>query len=58
MKTNREDVGCRFNEIEIPIPPGKSAGMEVSRPYRDCYLSISFLKEKFKNELARQRSQP
>lgn len=56
MQTNREDVGYRFTEIEIPIPPDESAGMEISSPYRNYYLSISSLKERFENELAKQRS--
>lgn len=41
MQTNREDVGKRFLEIELPIPPSREVADEVSKPFRDYYLSIA-----------------
>jgi hypothetical protein len=41
MQTNREDVGKRFLEIEIPIPPSREIADAISKPFRDYYLSIS-----------------
>lgn len=41
MQTNREDVGSRFLEVEIPIPPSRSEADRVSAPFREYYLSIA-----------------
>lgn len=41
MQTNREDVGKRFLEIELPIPPSREIADAISKPFRDYYLSIS-----------------
>src|SRR3974390_699604 len=35
MQTNREDVGGRFLEIEIPVPPSRAEADRVSAPFRD-----------------------
>ena len=41
MQTNREDVGKRFLEIEIPMAPSKAKAAEVSETFRGYYLSIA-----------------
>jgi len=41
MQTNREDVGGRFLEIEIPIPPNKFAADKVSAAFRAYYTTIA-----------------
>lgn len=41
MQTNREDVGKRFYEIMIPIPPSKAEASRVSSAFRNYYQTIS-----------------
>lgn len=41
MQTNREDVGKRFLEIEIPIPPSAEKAESVSVVFRNYYLTIA-----------------
>lgn len=41
MQTNREDVGKRFLEIEIPVPPNRKAADAISKPFREYYMSIA-----------------
>ena len=47
MQTNREDVGSRFLEIEIPIPKNRKMADEVSGAYRTYYNSVAKLKQEF-----------
>jgi type I restriction enzyme M protein len=57
MQTNREDVGKRFYEIEIPIPRTKEQADVISSPYRKYYKAIEESKKTFTiecNELVRQ----
>jgi hypothetical protein len=41
MQTNREDVGKRYLEIEIPVPPDSEAARRVSEPFRRFYRTVS-----------------
>lgn len=41
MQTNREDVGKRYLEIELPVPPNSKRANEVSKAFRDYYQSIA-----------------
>ena len=41
MQTNREDVGKRYLEIEIPIPPNGQKAAEVSEPFKHYYETIA-----------------
>jgi type I restriction enzyme M protein len=41
MQTNREDVGKRYLEIEIPIPPNRQNADEVSKPFKGYYETVS-----------------
>lgn len=41
MQTNREDVGKRFHEIEIPIAPSPGRAAEISEPFRRYYLAVA-----------------
>jgi type I restriction enzyme M protein len=41
MQTNREDVGDRYLEIEIPVPPDAETAYRVSDPFRQYYRSIA-----------------
>lgn len=47
MQTNREDVGARYRQIRIPVAPTKEKADEVSKPFRDYYLGVQELREKF-----------
>ena len=41
MQTNREDVGQRYLEIEIPIPPNAERAAEVSKEFRTYFQSLA-----------------
>ncbi|MNJ73097.1 hypothetical protein D3C77_698400 [compost metagenome] len=41
MQTNREDVGKRFLEIEIPVPNNPDVGFKVSNEFRKYYQALS-----------------
>lgn len=41
MQTNREDVGKRYLEISIPVPPSRKRADEVSAPFKNYYETIS-----------------
>lgn len=47
MQTNRDDVGDRWQEIEIPIPPGRTRAHEVSEAYRTRSLALATVREDF-----------
>lgn len=51
MQTNREDVGDRYKEIEIPLPPSIGWSEEVSKPFADYFTSLAKSKEAFVNDL-------
>jgi hypothetical protein len=51
MQTNREDVGNRYLEIEIPIPPNKEVADSVSKQFRDYYLTVSTARVNLSNYL-------
>lgn len=50
MQTNREDVGDRFLEIEIPIPKSKEKALSISKPYKTYYDSVTNLKKTFEED--------
>lgn len=41
MQTNREDVGKRYLEIEIPVPTSSKAAADVSAPFREYYMTLA-----------------
>lgn len=41
MQTNREDVGKRFHEIEIPLAPTPERATEISEPFRRYFLAVA-----------------
>lgn len=51
MQTNREDVGSRYRQILIPVAPSKDRAHEVSKPFRDYYLGMQELRQKFLDHL-------
>ncbi|MBM2619005.1 hypothetical protein JIG36_25950 [Actinoplanes sp. LDG1-06] len=51
MQTNREDVGSRYRQIKIPVAPSRERADEVSKPFRDYYLGMQELRQKFLDHL-------
>ena len=51
MQTNREDVGNRIYEIQIPIPPSKNVGNKASQHFRNYYNTINQARIEFNNAL-------
>lgn len=47
MQTNREDVGKRFYEIQIPIPPNNEEAQNASSAFRNYYQSIGTARIEF-----------
>lgn len=45
MQTNREDVGTRYREIVLPIPPGEEVALSRSEPFRVYYEGMDALRE-------------
>lgn len=52
MQTNREDVGRRFLELELPVPNSRIAADTVSRLFREYYLGLDQLRGQFVGGLA------
>jgi hypothetical protein len=53
MQTNREDVGHRYLEIEVPLPPDAQRAREVSEPFRTYFLAIAQARNAFRAYLDR-----
>lgn len=51
MQTNREDVGHRYLEIEIPVPPSRAVADEVSKAFREYYTTLAEAKGKVQEYL-------
>jgi hypothetical protein len=45
MQTNREDVGKRWLELEIPVPTSAEVAERVSEPFRTYYQAIAGARE-------------
>lgn len=45
MQTNREDVGTRYREIVLPIPPTEEIAINRSEPFRAYYEGMDSLRE-------------
>lgn len=56
MQTNREDVGGRYLEIEIPVPPSRKDADRVSKPFREYYTTLAAAKEKMQVYLENSES--
>jgi hypothetical protein len=55
MQTNREDVGDRYREVILPIPPNRSEATAVSRDFRAYFLGLSRLRDAFAKSLSADR---
>ena len=47
MQTNREDVGNRYLEIEIPVPPSRAEADAASEHYRNYYTTLASIQKEF-----------
>lgn len=54
MQTNREDVGLRYREIKLPVPPSKSVADKVSEPTRSYYLGVESLRKQYIDYLQKE----
>jgi type I restriction enzyme M protein len=52
MQTNREDVGKRFLEIEIPIPKSEKIGFDISNEFREYFTTLAKARGKFAKYLS------
>lgn len=52
MQTNREDVGKRYLEIQMPIPPNGQVALDVSQHFRDYYLTMADARKSLTEYLA------
>jgi len=55
MQTNREDVGKRYFEIRMPIPPNADVAYSVSRHFRDYYLTLARARQSLTEYLANSK---
>lgn len=53
MQTNREDVGKRYLEIQIPVPPNRERADEVSAAFREYYTTLANARQKLQAYLDR-----
>jgi len=51
MQTNREDVGKRYLEIEVPFPRSRERADEVSEPFRSYFTTLAEERERLRNYL-------
>ena len=56
MQTNREDVGKRYLEIEIPIAPTPEIARTVSQPFREYFETIASARSNLQQYLANSES--
>jgi hypothetical protein len=52
MQTNREDVGHRYREILVPVPPSKKEASAASKEFRTYFQGMARLRTRFAEHLA------
>jgi type I restriction enzyme M protein len=52
MQTNREDVGLRYREIQVPLPPSVEWAHRVSAPFRSYFMTLAESRQRFIEALA------
>lgn len=55
MQTNREDVGKRYLEIFLPVPPTRKHADEISKPFRDYYKTMATARSEFSAYLNKEQ---
>jgi type I restriction enzyme M protein len=53
MQTNREDVGRRYEEIYVPVPPTRQVASQYAEPFHTYYLGTQRLRQDFLDYLTR-----
>lgn len=53
MQTNREDVGNRYREIRVPVPPDRATADAHSAPMRTYYEGMHLLRTEYLDYLER-----
>lgn len=56
MQTNREDVGKRYLEISIPVPPTRMRADEVSKPFKTYYEATSLARTELQTYLGESKA--
>ncbi|MCA1307982.1 hypothetical protein LC082_13855 [Microbacterium esteraromaticum] len=51
MQTNRDDVGDRYLELQIPWPTSKDAAEKISAEFREYYQGLDKLRTRFVSKL-------
>lgn len=54
MQTNREDLGNRWREIQIPVPKENADWVGASEPYRRYYRNVAMFQADLRDGLAQQ----
>jgi type I restriction enzyme M protein len=52
MQTNREDVGDRYREVIVPVPPNRAEATAVSKDFRAYFSGLSRLRATFAKSLS------
>jgi hypothetical protein len=55
MQTNREDVGKRYLEILLPVPPNRERAEDVSEPFRTYYQTLAKARSTLSNYLNQEK---
>lgn len=55
MQTNREDVGKRYLEILLPVPPSSERAEEISEPFRSYYQTLARARSALSNYLNKEK---
>jgi chaperonin GroES len=51
MQTNREDVGQRYLELEVPVAPDRETAARVSEPFRRHFTALAAEREHLREDL-------
>ncbi|MBB6254850.1 hypothetical protein [Nitrospirillum iridis] len=55
MQTNREDVGKRYLEILLPVPPSRERAVEISEPFRTYYKTLATARSALSDYLDKEK---
>jgi type I restriction enzyme M protein len=55
MQTNREDVGKRYLEVLLPVPPTRHQADEISEPFRAYYKTLAKSRSTLSEYLNREK---
>lgn len=55
MQTNREDVGKRYLEILLPVPPSSEQAEKISEPFRTYYQTLAKNRSIFSDYLNKEK---